>query len=303
MEVICQGLPAFWINGWLAAVGATVLDRRIRLHWTTSDHLAVLSATDCDPVAALVESWPKQALLEDLPIAEQWQGAGVLQRKVPVASFQERVRVARKHGNAHLWTLSSTMTDLSLDKNGEVAHAPFDPSGPGTIKWLHHRLSRAHAHVRQPSARRIRASLAGEAPRVQDNGLGFDPARIGSQADKTDAYTDPVVEVMAFFGLALLPMRGRGVDGSRASKTYGDGGRQRGWRRPAGSRGAPRFHWPAWGQPLNVDGIDALLDLWLRNPDNQKRWPPLGVHAAWLSARYEALSTSDPTKAYGSERL
>lgn len=301
MEVICQGLPAFWINGWLAAIGATVLDDRIRLHWTRSDHLAVLSAADCDPVAALVEAWPSKELLEDLPIAEQWQGAGVLQRKVPVGSFQKRVQIARKHGNAHLWTLSSTMTDLSLDKNGEVAHAPFDPSGPGTIKWLHHRLLRAHAHVSQPSAQRIRASLAGEAPRVQDNGLGFDPARIGSQADETKAYTDPVVEVMAFFGLSLLPMRGRGVDGSLASRTYADGGRQRGWRKPAGSRGATRFHWPAWGQPLNVDGIDALLDLW--NPDKQKRWSPLGVHAAWLSARYEALSTSDPTKAYGSERL
>ncbi|MDE0648236.1 MAG: hypothetical protein OXI08_09440 [Cyanobacteria bacterium MAG IRC4_bin_6] len=156
--------------------------------------------------------------------------------------------------------------------------------------------------MRQPSAQRIRASLTGEAPRVQDNGLGFDPARIGSQADKTDAYTDPVVEVMVFFGLSLLPMRGRGVDGSPASRIYADGRRQRGWRRPAGSRGAPRFHWPAWSQPLNVDGIDALLDQW--NPDKQRRWwSPLGVHAAWLSARYEALSTSDPTKAYGSERL
>ena len=33
-EVICPGLPASWINAWLAAVGATVLDPRLRLHWT-----------------------------------------------------------------------------------------------------------------------------------------------------------------------------------------------------------------------------------------------------------------------------
>ena len=33
-RVTCPGLPASWINGWLAAVGATVLDSRIRLHWT-----------------------------------------------------------------------------------------------------------------------------------------------------------------------------------------------------------------------------------------------------------------------------
>ena len=299
MEVICQGLPAFWINGWLAAIGATVLDPRIRLHWTMSDHLAVLSAADCDPIDALVESWPDTALLEDLPIAENWKGKAVLKRKVPVDSFKQRVQAARQHHRS--WTLSSTMTDLSVDKNGEVAHAPFDPSGPGTIKWLHHRLLKTHKHVKQPSAQRIRASLASEAPRVKENGLGFDTARIGSQADKTDPYIDPIVEVMTFFGLSLLPMRGPGVDGRLASETSGDGGRQRGWRKPANFRGAPCFHWPAWQQPLDVHGIDALLDLW--NPDRQKRCQRFGVHAAWRSARYKAVSTSDPTKAYGSERL
>ena len=301
MEVICRGLPASWVNGWLAAVGATFLDSRLRLHWTEGGNLAVLSAADCDPVDALVESWPDEALLSDLPIAERWQDEDVLQRKVDVDSFSQRAQVAR--GHSHAWTLSSTMTDLSVDKNGEVAHAPFDPTGPGTIKWLHHRLLKSHQHVRQPSAERIRASLAGEAPRVQDNGLGFDPARLGSQADKTDAWTDPVVEVMAFFGLALLPMRGRGVDGRLASRASDDGGRQRGWRQLSGSRRYPCFCWPAWDTPLNFDGIDALLDLWNPDPAKQKRWSSLGVHAAWGSARYKALSTSDPTKAYGSKRL
>ncbi|KKZ12980.1 MAG: hypothetical protein TE42_02120 [Candidatus Synechococcus spongiarum SP3] len=295
MEVTCQGLPVFWINGWLAAVGATVLDDRIRLHWTTGDHLAILSAADYDPVEALVESWPKQELLEDLPIAEQWQGAGVLERKVKVDSFRQRARAARGHPRS--WTLSSTMTDLSVDKNREVAHARFDPVGPGSIKSLHHRLLKVHKYVEKPSSERIRASLAGEEPRVQDNGLGFDPARLGSQADKSKVYTEPVVEVMAFFGLKLLPMRGRGVDSSFAAEAFGGGGRQRGW-----SQGAPRFCWPAWDQPLDVHGIDALLDLW--NPkDKKNRWSALGVHAAWQSVKYKALSTSDPTRAYGSERL
>ena len=46
-QVPCPGLPADWINGWLAAVGATVLDARIRLHWTTEGTpLAVLSAAE-----------------------------------------------------------------------------------------------------------------------------------------------------------------------------------------------------------------------------------------------------------------
>ena len=46
-QVTCAGLPASWLNGWLAAVGATVLDARIRLRWTTGGTpLAVLSASD-----------------------------------------------------------------------------------------------------------------------------------------------------------------------------------------------------------------------------------------------------------------
>ena len=58
-QLTCPGLPGAWINGWLAAVEATVLDARVRLHWTTDGvPLAVLSASEVDPVAALVESWP-----------------------------------------------------------------------------------------------------------------------------------------------------------------------------------------------------------------------------------------------------
>ena len=56
-EVTCPGLPGAWINGWLAAVGSTVLDARVRLQWTTDGApRAVLSAAEVDPVAALVES-------------------------------------------------------------------------------------------------------------------------------------------------------------------------------------------------------------------------------------------------------
>ena len=297
-QVTCTGMPAFWINGWLAAVGATVLDARIRLHWTGSDNLAVLSTTDCDPVDVLVESWPNEALLSDLPIAPDWKGAGLLERKVTVDSFRKRARAARSHPRS--WTLSSTMTDLSVDKNGEVAHARFDPPGPGTVKWLHHRLSKIHQHVVMPSAERFRASLAGDAPRVKDNGLGFDQARIGSQADKSEPWTDPVVEVMAFFGLALLPMRGLGADGRLQRAGFGDG-RQRGWWKPQGTSSARRFHWPAWGQPLDADGIDALLDAW--SPGKKGGWPTLGIHAGWRSAAFETDSPSDPTRAYGAERL
>lgn len=297
-KVTCPGIPANWINGWLAATGATVLDTRIRLHWSTSGNLAVLSAEGFGPIEILAESWPSEEFLSNLPISSQWNNSGVLERKITVDDYQERVRAARSHPQS--WTLSSTVTDLSVEKNGEVAHAPFDPPGPGTVKWLHYRLQNIHRHVQDPSPEQIRNSLMGLAPRVQHNGLGFDLGRIGSGADATSNWTDPVLEVMAFFGLALLPMRGTGFDGRNPDNSL-DRGRQRGWRRSDQVSKACQFHWPAWRQPLDADGIDALLDAW--NPFRKGNWGLVGVQAGWRSAAYRTNSASDPTRAYGAERI
>ena len=294
-RVRCPGLPASWINGWLAAVGVTVLDSRIRLHWTAdSTSLAVLSAEDVDPVAAVVASWPDIEVLKDLPIAENWKGAGQLRRKVSVDAFAARAQAAR--GHRHSWTLSSTLTDLSVDENGEVAHAPFDPAGPGTIKWLHHRLMKVHEQV-EPSVERIGDSFAGRAVRVKDNGLGFDQTRLGSQSDVTSIWIDPVVEALAFFGLAFLPVRGRGVD-RRLSRFSDARETQRGWLR---SRRERRFVWPAWRQPLDCASIDALMDTW--KPDRKAAWPRTGVHAAWQSIQFKRRGAADRTIAFGAERL
>ena len=297
-QVTCPGLPGGWINAWLAAVGATVLDTRLRLHWTADGApLAVLSAEEVDPVAVLVESWPDAALLSGLPIAESWKGAGEVRRKVPVEAFAARARAAR--GDPCAWTLSSTMTDLCVDEFGEVAHAPFDPAGPGTIKWLHHRLLKVNEHV-EPTAERIGDSLAGRAGRVKDNGLGFDQTRLGSQADDATIWVDPVVEVLAFFGLALLPVRGRGAD-RRLDRFADVRERQRGWRPTSGSRDPRRFHWPAWEQPLDTSGIDALLDAW--NPEKRHAWPWVGVHAGWRAVPFQRRASADTTRAFGGERL
>ena len=296
--IACPGWRASWVNAWLAAVGAAVLDERIRLHWTTdAEPVAVLSSEDADPVDALVESWPDVESLSRLPIAEDWQDAARLQRRVPVETFATRARAARSH--EHSWTLSSTMTDLAVDERGEVAHAPFDPAGPGTIKWLHHRLLKVHGHVADPAAR-LRDSLMGQTDRVKDNGLGFDQTRLGSLQDATDRWVDPAVEVLAFFGLALLPARGRGAD-KQLDRSADASARQRGWRQVDGSGSRRSFRWPVWSQPLDCDGIDALLDAW--NPERQGGWARLGVHAAWQSVPYEPRSSADSTRAIGSERL
>ena len=297
-RVTCPGLPASWLNGWLAAVGATVLDTRIRLHWTAdSTPAAVLSAADTDPVAALVASWPDEALLADLPIAENGKAAGLLRRKVSVEEFAARARAAR--GHEHAWTLSSTMTDLHVDENGEVAHALFDPAGPGPIKWMHHRLLKVHAQV-VPSLERIRESLEGRAIRVKDNGLGFDQTRLGSQSDTTSIWVDPVVELLAFFGLALLPVRGAGID-RRLGRSSNAREIQRGWQIHAGERLERRFLWPAWCQALDTAGIDALLDAW--TPHKRNLWPQTGVHAAWRTVQFQPRGSADTTRAFGAVQL
>ena len=168
-QVTCPGLPASWLNAWLAAVGATVLDPRIRLRWTTEKTpTAVLFAAEVDPVAALAGSWPDQEVLAEMAIAERWRDTPPLPRRVSVDAFAARACATR--GHPHSWTLSSTMTDLSLDENREVAHAPFDPAGPGTIKWLHHRLLKVHREV-EPSVERLdglglRSSRTGQGQRV-----------------------------------------------------------------------------------------------------------------------------------------
>ena len=295
----CPGLPAGWVNAWLAAIGVTVLEPRIRLHWTMQDApVAVLSSVELDPVEALVDAWPDAEFLRALPIAENWNDTVELKRKVSIEHFVARVRKAR--GHPFVWTLSSTMTDLSVDQNGEVAHALFDPAGPGTTKWLHHRLLRTHELAGPACKERLRDSLVGQADRVKNYGLGFDSTRLGSLADASDPWIEPVVELLAFFGLAMFPVRGHGVD-RRLSRYANPDERQRGWQKAPGSNGPRHFVWPAWQQPLDTAGIDALLDGW--NPWRKQTWARLGVHAAWQSVPYQRRGSADNTRAIGAERL
>lgn len=295
-EVFCRGLPASWLNAWLAAVGTTVLDPRIRVRWTTEQTpRAVLCAEEIDPVEALTASWPDQRILANMPIAERWSDTQPLLRNVPVDAFMARVHATR--GHQHSWTLSSTMTDLDLDSAGNVAHALFDPGAPRGIV-LHDRLLMVHRQV-EPSVDRIMASLAGRAVRVKGDGLGFDLTRISSQADDSAKSVDPVVEVLAFFGLALLPLRGSGTDRRIREAAY-PSALQRGWVRIPGPVAQSRFQWPAWNVFLDCHAIDALLDLW--EPDRKSRWSRAAVHAAWQSVQFKPKAAADTTRAYGAVR-
>lgn len=301
VRIKCPGLPASWINGWLAAVGATVLDSRLRLQWSDeAAPVAVLSAVGDDPISILKTAWPRERNLLDMPLAETWRQADRLKRKVNVKDFKARAQAARS--DLHSWTLSSTMTDLCVDKNGEVAHAKFDPAGPGTIKWLHHRLRKVHKHARAPSVEDLLASFENKSARVRDNGLGFDLSRFGSLADESHPMVDPFVEVLAFYGLYFFPVRGLGRKDSNQAV-------QRGWLdepAAAGRKSRQVFLWPAWQQRLDRDSIDALLDAWVRSYRSQtwkRHWELLGIHAAWRVVPYKGRGQGDRTRGFGSERL
>ena len=294
-EIACPGWRASWLNAWLAAVGVTVLDGRIRLRWSAgAEPTAVLSSEGRDPASVLAEAWPDARLLRDLPIARSWGATPSLARAVPVEVFIARARSARAHPRA--WALSSTMTDLEVDGDGMVGHAPFDPPAPKGLT-LHERLTTVHGRVEAPPER-IRESMEGELARVQGNGLGFDHTRLGSLGDRTDPWVDPVVEVLAFFGLSLLPARGDGIERPRRSARTRV--RQRG-SLAAAPREPRAFHWPAWRQPLGADAVDALLDAW--HPARPRVWDLLGVHAGWRTVPYVRRGDSDTTRAFASERL
>lgn len=297
-EITCPGLPAKWINAWLAAVGATVLDSRIRLHWETGGMVAaVLSADGIDPADALVESWPHKEALDNLPIAKRWKNTKTMKRNVSLEVFRQRAQMTRSH--PYSWALSSTMTDLCVDRNGDVEHAPFDPPVPKGLT-LHDRLISLQKGL-DISQTRVRESLAGYATRVKKNGLGFDQTRLGSLSDATAIWTDPVIETLSFFGLAMFPVQGDGVDQRLDQRASNTGKRQRGWRVISSDKNTRQFYWPVWSHPMNSDGIDALMDIW--NPKSKRQWGLLGIHDGWRSVQFKRKGDSDTTRAFGSERL
>ena len=296
MEMICRGLRADWLNGWLAAVGATVLAPTLRLRWTLDGSpRAVLSLEEAEPAELLAAAWPRSAALKDLPISRNWGDTPPVTRKVSVPAFAARVQALRSHPSS--WTLSSTMTDLHVEATGEVAHAPFDAPAPRGFT-LHDRLVKVSGLV-EPSVERLVESLQGTAARVQNNGLGFDIGRLASQADNTKPWVDPVLETLAFFGLALLPVRGAGTD-QQTDKSARSSARQRGWQGDR-ARTELRFHWPAWRPRLDSAAIDALLDIW--NWNDRGRWASVGVHGGWRTVRFQRRGSSDVTRGFGSERV
>ena len=313
-EVECPGLPADWLNAWLAAIGLLVLEPRLRLSWTQGASPNAVLTTNSgaeDPLMLAARAWPSSERLQAMPIAQHREGLLEMRRTVPLEVFQQRAELARSHPDS--WTLSSTVTDLCVDVAADktVRHAPLDPKGPGTIKWLHHRLLKSHSMVEQPGDAII-ATLRGYGKRVVDNGLGFDASRITALADGANKVVDPVIEVLAFFGLRIFPMRGAGVEGGRSDTGVRLATRQRGWSPDRNQKSRlQHMKWPAWTRALDLAGVDALLDAWadqVSRYTRAQRMPgaalaQLGIHAAWQTRPYQRRGSSDNTVGFTSAAM
>jgi hypothetical protein len=291
---IAPGLPADWLNGWLAAVGVTVLLPDVRLAWTA----------DAVPVASfsLPEGRSVSERISDVLGDPTWRSQLAIKgvpRKITREEFRGVAVRARLSDGAALGcdhSLSASVTDLVRDSKSndgaQLSHSPFDPAAPGTTGAVFDRLSACLSkleQIREEMTALLRGCFEGNGVRVQANGLGFDPRRLvsGVQA-KGEVFVDPVVEVLCFFGLMLFPIRG---NGSRVDP--------RGWAGPASRRGS--FTWPVWAPNLDVWGIDALLDrVYYGERQRLQRW---GVRGIFRSVPYRQLDRSDPTRAYASEPL
>ncbi len=304
---LCYGLPAEWLTGWLAAVGVTVLDEQCRLSWTEQENpIAVFSHRAHDPIKILSDTWPELGdRLDNMPGARNPKTNKKDPRYIGLEAFSARLKDHRNHPD--VFSLTSSLTDLrwTMEKKVDVAvYGPFETAGTGPTKWTHERCRKVYGKTDVPD-QRIRQLFDGVADRIGVHGLGLDAGRIGAVRDSDEEMmVEPIAETLAYFALALFPVRGDG------RQVKNERGRQRGWG--VGPYLETEFIWPVWKQPLDRWGIDALLTAWhntwrRRGKDGYRslkaQWSRLGIHAGWKTVRFRSKGQSDRTSGYGSERI
>jgi hypothetical protein len=289
-DLPAPGLTADWLNGWLAAVGVTVLVPGARLAWTRDPRPVARFRVEgsLDIVADIARALPSAEDLKFLAIARVRPGHADFPRSVSLDCYQDRARLARE---AQDFSLGATVTDLQASfESGDLPHSPFDPPAPQG-RTLYQRLVACREALGTDVQAWVDASFAGKARRITANGLGFDYRRFvsGVQPEASKS-VDPVVECLAFFGLALFPVRG---DGRRQ--------RTRGWRTEPSKDGA--FTWAAWLPALDRWAIDALVDLLPDARSHPSIRPRLGISGLFETVAYHWVGSQDTTRAYASRRV
>lgn len=275
------GYRADWLNTWLAAIGLTIAIDGVRLSWSDEaiPH-ARFEPAGTDLPRIVYQQLPTAEQLAALPIARHLDGHDEFPRSVSLDTYRSRVQRERAMDSP---SLALSVTDLVTPRasgasEDNLPHSAFDvPVPKGLTLWQ--RVVACREVVTGPEM--IERSLNGTARRVKTNGLGFDITRIPSRSDGGDNLVDPVVELLAFLGLALFPTRGDGRSGTT-----------RGWRSSPTRRGA--FRWATWQHPRDRWAIDAWLD---RYHANRQR----DVGRVFQTVPYRPSSASDTTRGYASE--
>ena len=285
----CPGLRAEMPHHWLAAVGATVLVDGMHLSWTGGlNPYAVLHHEEA-PLDALVASWPTRQRIEDMPMVACARRSSL--KNLTRNDFRQLLKDSRWRTDA--WTVSSAATDLTgTVEGGAVTLGPLTPvleQGASAHRNL--------PYVSDCTPEKIANTLTGRAARERGAGLGIDPERFtNATTGSKGVATLHAVETLTYFGLALFPVRGDGIHHSKRPFKA----RQRGWTTHLYKLGF--FQWPAWPQPLDRYGIDALIDVW--QPERGSTDNLLGIHSAWQSVVRKARpGGKNPTFGYSSRRL
>ncbi len=288
-EEIARGLRADWINGWLAALGVTVLCPRVRLSWTDSPAPAARFIYDSAEGVAeqIAANWPTVKDIEQMSMSAMTQ-TEVTKQDLSVERFKVAAAIER---DARTSYLAAFLTDLARsDQKEPITQSPFYVSAPRG-RSLQSRVVDCLIATRKSEelANSIGAAINGVGLRVKSMGLAFNPQRVASFVSPTaktgevDKSTDPFVEVLGFFGLSMLAVRGDGTH-SRA----------RGFAGVRGKRSL-RFEWPAWSPALDRWAVDAFLD---RYYSGERQ----AVRASYASILY-AGPGNDLTRAFVAKRL
>ncbi len=289
-EESAAGVTLDWLNAWLAALGVTVLVPEVRLRWTSEvvPSACFVLPPDSPSLPELVgAALPSVDDLSRLAIARQRADVKELTRQVSLEVYVERAGMARQLKDT---SLSSTLTDLVAElPNDGLPHSPFDPPAPqGITLWQ--RVLSCRKAILDPAVD-VDASLSGRGRRIANNGLGFDARRlVAGVRQGAPLRVDPVIEVLAFCGLALFPIRGNGAEA-----------RARAWTGPGGRPGS--FQWCAWAPPLDRWAIDALLDMVGSARATAAVASHLGITEWYRTVPYQRRGAADPTRAYGAERV
>jgi hypothetical protein len=269
---IAPAWTADWLNAWLATIGAALLVPDLRVAWSTALRpTAVLSHPTRDPLDAIGDAFPTGDAVASLAVARDLPGLPELPRNVTRDAYRARAALGRTDG-----TLGATLTDLAPSDEKPVVDWRLNPPAPKGLT-IGQRVDTVRQAIPEPHPA-LDQSIVG-AVRIPGNGLGFDVRRLTLPTDPVGGnWVDPVVELLAFVGLCLVPLRGNGKSATtRISPATGP------------------LRWPTWTEPLTATGIDTFLD---------RATIDRTLADVWFESRgYQTINSSDPTRGYGSTRV